>query len=56
MLYCPVYQKVIDSDLCYDSMMCLTGMFKISSTSELSEVKDIEAARQICKDCKYSEL
>lgn len=54
--YCPVYDRVIDTDLCYDSLCCLSGEFKISSTPELSEVKDIEAARQVCKGCKYSEL
>ena len=54
--YCPVYKKVIDADLCYDSMMCLTGMFKVSSTPELSAVDDIEAAREACKACEYSKL
>lgn len=54
--YCPVYDRVIDADLCYDSLCCLSGEFKVSSTPELSEVKDIEAARQVCKACQYSEL
>lgn len=53
--YCPVYRKVICADLCYDSMMCLTGFFKVSSTEELSEIDDIEAARKTCCTCKYSE-
>ena len=34
----------------------ITGMFKISSTKELSEIKDIEKAREICKACPYSDL
>lgn len=54
--YCPVYQRNIDPDLCYDSLCCLSGMFKISSTKELAEIKDIEAARKLCKACPYSEL
>jgi hypothetical protein len=54
--YCPAYKKVIVADLCYDSLCCLTGMFKISSTKELEEIKDIEAARKICKECPYSDL
>ena len=54
--YCPVYEKVIHPDLCYDSLMCLNGCFKTSSTKELSEVKRIEKARDICKKCPYSEL
>lgn len=54
--YCPIYKKEISIDLCYDSLCCLTGMFKISSTKELKEIKDIEKARIICKNCPYSNL
>ena len=54
--YCPAYGKTITADLCYDSLCCLTGMFKISSTSELKEIGDIEAARAACKACPYSDL
>ena len=44
--YCPAYKKVISIDLCYDSLCCLTGMFKISSTKELAEIENIEEARK----------
>lgn len=54
--YCPAYGRVITADLCYDSLCCLTGMFKISSTKELSEIEDIENARRVCKACPYSDL
>lgn len=54
--YCPAYGRVIDIDLCYDSLCCLNGEFKISSTEELSEIADIEAARKICRACPYSDL
>ena len=54
--YCPVYKRVIDIELCYDSLCCLNGMFKISSTKELEEIKDIENARKICAECPYSDL
>lgn len=54
--YCPAYKKVISIDLCYDSLCCLTGMFKISSTKELAEIENIEEARKICKNCPYSNL
>lgn len=54
--YCPVYKKKIDPDLCYDSLMCLNGCFKVSSTKELTEIKDIDEARKICQGCPYSEL
>lgn len=54
--FCPAYKRVIDIDLCYDSLCCLSGEFKISSTPELSEIKDIEEARRACKECQYSDL
>lgn len=54
--YCPVYSRVISADLCYDSLMCLNHCFKISSTKELSEIDDIDAARKICAECLYSKL
>ncbi len=54
--YCPVYGRVIDPDLCYDSLCCLNRMFKISSTKELLEIKNIEMARKTCSECEYSDL
>lgn len=54
--YCPVFGKVIDADLCYESLMCLNHSFKISSTKELAVVKNIDEARKICAGCPYSEL
>ena len=54
--YCPVYKREIDDDLCYDSLCCLNGDFKISSTKELAEVENIEEARKICAKCPYSDL
>lgn len=54
--YCPAYKKVICADLCYDSLCCLCGQFKISSTKELAEIEDIESAREVCRKCPYSEL
>lgn len=54
--WCPVYESQIDEDLCYESLMCLSGMFKVSSVNELDSISDIEAARNLCKNCKYSKL
>lgn len=53
---CPVYGREVDSDLCYETLQCLSGMFKPSSVPELDEVRDIEAARHQCQGCEYSEL
>lgn len=54
--YCPAYKKVIDIDLCYDSLMCLNRFIKVSALPELDEISDIEEARKICKACPYSDL
>lgn len=54
--YCPVYKEIISADLCYDSMMCLNRMFKVSSTKELSKIKDMDEAREACRECPYSDL
>ena len=54
--YCPAYKRIISSDLCYDSLCCLNGEFKISSTKELSEIDDINEARRVCAECQYSDL
>ena len=54
--YCPVYKKVICADLCYDSLCCLNGEIKISSTKELAVIEDIDEARKVCEDCPYSDL
>ena len=53
---CPVYGKVIDEDLCYETIMCMRKMFKTSSLKELDDVEDIEKARQQCQECAYSKL
>lgn len=53
---CPVYGNVINPDLCYDSLMCLNGSFKVESVKELDSVEDIEAARKTCRKCPYSNL
>lgn len=54
--YCPVYNKEINIELCYDSLCCLKGLFKISSVKELSEISDTDEARRICSQCEYSDL
>ena len=54
--YCPAYEEIISADLCYDSLNCLNGMFKISSTKELQKIADIEKAKKVCRKCPYSDL
>lgn len=54
--YCPVFQRVIDCEWCYDSVMGLRKMFKAETISELNEIQDLEEAGKICRECKYSDL
>ena len=54
--HCPVYNKTIDPDLCYDSVLCLCGVVKAESMKEIRELDDIEEARKKCKACPYSDL
>lgn len=53
---CPVYNEIIDCDLCYDSIMALSRSVKVSSVPELSRINDISKARNICEKCPYSNL
>lgn len=54
--HCPVFDRIICCDLCYESIMALSKAVKIDSVPELSEIKDIEKARLICNKCPYSDL
>ena len=54
--YCPVFQKTICSDLCFESIMALSRSVKVESVSELKEIKDVEKARKICDECSYSDM
>lgn len=57
---CPVLNEVISSDFCYEYIMVLNKSFKLSSVPELAEILErenrVEEARQICRDCPYSDL
>ena len=52
---CPISGQTISSDVCYEVVMCLTGLFKPSSVPEM-DFKDDEKMRAICNACPYSDL
>lgn len=56
--YCPVFQRVIDCEWCYESLMGITKLIKKDCVRELDEIKskDMDKALELCKNCKYSEL
>jgi hypothetical protein len=54
---CPIYGKVIDGELCYETAMCMQGIFKLSSVLEAKNiVMDSETARRVCNGCEYADV
>ena len=54
--YCPVFHRIIDCDWCYECVLGLSKKIRFTAVRELDEVQDIEKARIICDNCKYSDL
>ncbi len=54
---CPIYKKTIDGELCYETAMCMQGLFRLSSVPEAVDIKmQCDEARQICKNCRFSNM
>lgn len=53
--YCPIAEKEIGSEVCYEVVMCLASGFKPSSVPEVDFQND-EKTRSICDACPYSDL
>ena len=53
--YCPVAGKEIDSETCYEMVMCICGCFKTSSVPEI-QFESNEETRKTCDACPYSDL
>lgn len=54
---CPIYGKVIDGELCYETAMCMQGFFKLSSVPESKDITlDEKEARKICVNCPYGDM
>ena len=54
--FCPAYDKIVDCDLCYESIMVFTKAIKFSTVPETNEVNDIEIARKKRSKCPFSNL
>ena len=56
--YCPVFNRIIDCEWCYESLMGISKLAKKSAIKELDEIAEdkMEDAFLKCKKCKYSEL
>ncbi|MCR5635883.1 MAG: hypothetical protein K6F76_01705 [Clostridiales bacterium] len=54
---CPIYDKIIDGELCYETALCMQGQFVISSVPETVDIKiSLEKAREICQKCEYANM
>lgn len=52
---CPICNKIIDSEICYEIVMCLTAGFNTDSIPEIKFKKD-NKTKDICNNCPYSDL
>lgn len=56
--YCPVFNRGIDCEYCYEALLGISRGRKREAVRELDELSDDEVKRaySLCKACKYSEL
>lgn len=56
--YCPVFNRIIDCEFCYEALWGISSGRKRAVVRELDELSDeeVENAYSLCKNCKYSEL
>lgn len=52
--YCPIADREITEDVCYEVVMCLTSGFSPSSVPEV-EFENNEKTKRICNGCQYSD-
>ena len=53
--FCPICQKNISAEICYEIVMCFTVGFRIESVSEIDFIKS-KGNEIICDKCPYSDL
>ena len=54
---CPIYEKTIAGELCYETALCMLRFFNVSSVPEIKDIKiDLEVARKVCKDCPHNDM
>ncbi len=52
---CPICNKEISADICYEIVMCLTAGFNTSSVPEVEFKNDLKT-REICDGCQFIDL
>ena len=54
---CPIYGKVIAGELCYETALCMQGLFHISSVPESVHIKlKFADAKKVCSECPYGNM
>lgn len=53
--FCPICQKNISADICYEIVMSFTAGFRIESVPEIDLIES-EDNKTICDKCPYSDL
>lgn len=56
--YCPVFNRIIDCEWCYEALLGICHLIRKEAVPELNEIssKDMKKAYELCLKCKYSEL
>ena len=54
-MYCPVLDRVISEDLCYEGVSAIQSFVKMESVPEFKHL-DRAKAKEICDKCPYSRL
>ncbi len=55
-MLCPLVNRVIGCETCYETIMAVCGLFSLSSVPEMHLTINRESARKICDKCPYSDL
>ncbi len=54
---CPLYGKDIDIELCYETALCMQGLFKPTSVPEIKSITvDMNEAKKLCNKCPHSDM
>lgn len=53
-IHCPVFGRVIDSDLCYESLMALSRAVKVSSVPELVEYRTLKKPGRFARSVRIA--
>lgn len=54
--FCPICNKVISSDVCYELVMCMFGGLKTTSVPEADGIEKNKENKDMCNKCPYSDL